>query len=108
MSEEERKLHYTAYPTILVLNKVDLVTNKIKFRDLQNELEDLGEFEKVFHVSAMTGFGMIDLRNYLLSRAKARNWEHHPAKVSNHSEVEKAEEAMKQAIFEKYFKEIPY
>ena len=34
MTEEERKLHYTAFPTVLVLNKVDLVTNKMKFRDL--------------------------------------------------------------------------
>jgi GTPase len=68
---------------VLVLNKVDLVTNKIKFRELQNELEDLGEFEKIFHVSATTGFGMQELRNYLLSRAKPRNWVFHPDQKSN-------------------------
>ena len=60
------------------MNKVDLVTNKIKFREMQNELEDLGVFEKIFHVSALTGFGMTPLRDYLLSRAKPRAWSYHP------------------------------
>lgn len=95
-------------PSVLVMNKVDLVTNKVKLRDLQNELEDLGNFEKIFHVSALTGFGLDTLRDYLLSKAKLRKWQHHPELISQHSEVEKAEEAMKQAIFEKFFKEIPY
>lgn len=103
MSEEERKLTSSALPQILVLNKVDLVTNKMKFREMQNELEDLGEFEKIFHVSATTGFGMQPLRDYLLSRAKARKWEFHPDMKSNQSEIEKAEDSMKQAIFEKFF-----
>ena len=54
------------------------MANKLKFRELQNELEDLGEFEKIFHVSAETGFGMDILREYLLSRAKPRHWTYHP------------------------------
>jgi GTPase len=90
-------------PQILVLNKVDLVSNKLKFRELQNELEDLGEFEKIFHVSATTGFGMQQLRDYMLSRAKPRVWQFHPEMRSTQSEVDKAEESMKQAIFEKFF-----
>ena len=91
-----------------MLNKVDLVANKQKFRTLQNELEDLGEFEKIFHVSAATGFGMDTLRNFLLSQAKPRKWQFHPEMRSQQSEVEKAEESMKQAIYEKFFKELPY
>jgi hypothetical protein len=55
-----------------------MVTNKNKFRELQNELEDIGEFEKIFHVSATTGFGMQPLKEYLLSRAKPRAWVYHP------------------------------
>ena len=77
------------------MNKVDLVSNKLKFRELQNELEDLGEFEKIFHVSAQTGFGMQQLRDYLLSRSKPRKWEFHPEMRSTQSEIDKAEEAMK-------------
>jgi len=43
----------------------------------------------------------MSLKGYLLSRAKLRKWEFHPLMKSSHSEVEKAEESMKQAIFEK-------
>jgi hypothetical protein len=42
VDEEEKAFHATILPQILVLNKVDLVSNKQKFRELQNELEDLG------------------------------------------------------------------
>jgi len=52
MSTEQKSLHSYFMPAVLVLNKVDLVTNKAKLRNLQNELEDLGNFEKIFHVSA--------------------------------------------------------
>jgi GTPase Era involved in 16S rRNA processing len=55
----------------------------------------LGEFEKIFHVSAQTGFGMDVLRSYLVSRAKPRPWNYHPEIKSTQSEVDKAEEAMK-------------
>lgn len=108
MSEEEQKLSSWNLPSILVLNKIDLVNNKVKLRNLQNELEDIGDFEKIFHVSAQTGFGMDALKEYLLHKAKPRNWEVHPSLKSKQTEVEKAEESMKQAIFEKFFKELPY
>ena len=51
---------------------------------------------------------MDQLKSFLLSKAKPRKWEYHPEMRSKHSEVEKAEEAMKQAVYEKFFKEIPY
>jgi len=51
---------------------------------------------------------METLREYLLSRGKLRKWKHHPQMKSEMSEAEKAEEAMKQAIFERFFKELPY
>ena len=95
MSEEEKKLHSWHMPSVLVMNKVDLVTNKVKMRSLQNEIEDLGEFEKIFHTSTQTGFGIDALIQYLLNKAKLRNWEVHPDLISKQSEVEKAEAAMK-------------
>lgn len=108
ITDEERKHMANHLPQVLVLNKVDLVTNKLKLRELQNELDDIGLFEKIFHVSATTGFGMQTLRDYLISKAKPRMWEVHPEVRSRDSEVEKAEESMKQAIFERFFEELPY
>ena len=51
--------------TILVMNKVDLVSNKRKLKTLQEDLEDIGSFDKVFHVSCETGFGINNLLSYL-------------------------------------------
>jgi hypothetical protein len=34
IDEDQRELHSSVLPSILVLNKVDLVSNKQKFRDL--------------------------------------------------------------------------
>jgi GTPase Era involved in 16S rRNA processing len=44
----------------------------------------------------------------LISQAKKREWIYNPSLVSEKSPVERAEEAMKQAIMEKYFEELPY
>jgi GTP-binding protein Era len=107
MDENEKKIH-GGLPCILVMNKVDLIDNKRKMRTLQSEIEDLARFEAIFHVSCETGFGVQNLKEYLISQAKEREWIYNPSLVSEKSPVERAEEAMKQAIMEKYFEELPY
>ena len=69
MTEDEKRLHSYHLPSILVMNKVDLVTSKRRLRTLQGELEDLCPFEKVFHVSCETGFGVEALRHFMLEKA---------------------------------------
>jgi GTPase Era involved in 16S rRNA processing len=44
----------------------------------------------------------------LFDKAQVRPWRYHPNQSSTRSEVSKAEEALKQAIMEKYFRELPY
>ena len=95
-------------PVTLVMNKVDIVTNKKKLRGLQSELEDLCRFEEVFHVSCETGYGIQSLRSYLLENSLLRPWRYDPKMICEKSPVERAEEAMKQAVMEKYFEEMPY
>lgn len=68
MTEEEEMIEQQI-PAVLVMNKVDLVTSKRRLRELQNELEDIGEFDHIFYVSSNTGYGMAELREYLVSRA---------------------------------------
>ena len=53
-------------PCVLVMNKVDLVTNKRRMRNLQAELDDLARFDQIFHLSCETGFGVEALREYLM------------------------------------------
>lgn len=75
---------------------------------LQHELEDIGKFDQVFTVSAETGFGLRDLKEYLLDQAKRRPWKHHPETTTSLSEVERCEQIMTAVIFGRFFKEIPY
>lgn len=66
MSEEEKALYSFNIPSILVMNKVDLVTSKKKLKSLQNEIEDLCNFDKIFHVSCETEFGIEALKQYIV------------------------------------------
>jgi len=94
--------------SILVLNKIDLVENKRKLKTLQEELEDLGAFDKVFHVSCETDFGIPALKAYLEAEALRRPWRYHPDLASTQTEVEKAEQILKQILYSRFYKEIPY
>jgi len=49
---EDKKINLSNF---LVMNKIDLCTNKRRLKALQEELEDIGTFEKTFHVSTLTG-----------------------------------------------------
>ena len=94
MTQQEKDL-VGAFPSTLVLNKVDLISSKRKMRELQAELEDLNPFEEVFHVSCETGYGISELRQYLQEKATVRPWAFDPRIVSTQSPVERAEDAMK-------------
>lgn len=94
--------------SILVLNKIDLVENKRKLKTLQEELEDLGAFDKVFHVSCETDFGIAALKAYLEGEALRRPWRYHPDLNSTQTDVDKAEQIIKQILYNRFYKEIPY
>ena len=94
--------------TILVMNKVDLVTSKRRLKSLQEELEDIGAFDKVFHISCSTGYGIDELKSYLKDKALRRNWKYHAETKSNLSVKDKCEQTLKGLIFDRFYKEIPY
>ncbi len=95
-------------PSVLVLNKLDLATKKSAVKALQRELEDLGQFEKTFFISALTGFGVPDLVKYLMENCKSRPWQYNPKTRSLQCEAEKAAEIMRQELYKKYYKNVPY
>ena len=108
MDDEEKELYSYNMPAILLMNKIDLVTSKLRLRSLQNELEDLCPFEKIFHVSCETGFGLDAVREFIIDRSPLRPWKYYPTLNSTQSEVQKAEECLKQVIMEWFFREMPY
>ena len=72
-------------------------------RNLEAELNDLARFEQTFHLSCETGFGVESLREYLMEQALERRWTYDERMICDKSPIEWAEEALKQALMEKYF-----
>ena len=68
----------------------------------------MARFDEVFHISCETGYGIESLKEFLLEQSKERPWSFDPSMVCKKSPVEWAEEALKQAVMEKFFKEVPY
>src|SRR5262245_2045526 len=72
------KLADARAPRIAVLNKVDRVERKEQLLALAQKLEARVPFERLFMLSALSGDGVADLKNYLAARVPAGPW-HYPA-----------------------------
>lgn len=93
---------------VLVLNKVDLCLNKRRIQQIKDEIEDFIHFEKVFIVSAKTGFGIEMLEEYLKDNAEPGMWRVNPNQVSLRSETALFEELIRNALYDVLYKEIPH
>lgn len=108
---------------VLVLNKVDLVHPKTKLLDLTHQYVSLingvkyGEenAEKAeldtttFMISALEDDGVIDLKNYLITKAKPGRWilpEEHP--LTDWTVEERVEEMVLEKLLENCHDEVPY
>ena len=98
----------THIPTYLILNKIDLCSNKRKLKSLVGELEDLGKFEKIYYTSAETRYGVDNLIKSLEAESYLGPWEHHPDVKTNLSDVRRFEQIMKGIVFGRFYYEVPY
>lgn len=55
-------------PAILLLNKIDLVKNKAELLPLMDRYRQMGRFEELIPVSALTGEGLDEVRQAVLAR----------------------------------------
>eukprot|EP00744_Colponema_vietnamica_P024886 GILI01036425.1.p1 GENE.GILI01036425.1~~GILI01036425.1.p1 ORF type:complete len:485 (+),score=85.02 GILI01036425.1:76-1530(+) len=94
--------------TILVLNKVDLVPEKLRVAELSLELNRLCFFDDTFMISAASKDGTDDLARYLLSRCSPRQWAFPANMQSDKSPQQRAEEVVRGAAFCRLNKELPY
>lgn len=107
-NDTEDKFGDQTIPTYLVLNKVDLCTNKRKLKWLVSDLEDVARFEKIFYTSAETGYGIKDIIETLEEEAYPRPWEYNPKAKGEASEVDILEQTMKTFVYERFYREIPH
>ncbi|HYJ44678.1 MAG: GTPase Era [Xanthobacteraceae bacterium] len=101
------KLDEVRQPKVLVLNKVD-IADKPRLLDLAQTLNTRGKFASTFMVSALTGDGVGDLRDWLAANAPAGPWHYPEDEVSDAPVRQLAAEITREKLFLKLHQELPY
>ena len=101
------KLQEQNVPVSLVLNKIDLAPPD---RLLQRaaELSEMLDFEKVFMVSAQSGSGIADLRQWLAGKMPASPYLFDPDDLSDLPQRLLAAEILREKLFLNLHQELPY
>jgi GTPase Era involved in 16S rRNA processing len=95
--------------TALVLNKVDVVRPKAKLLKASRTLHGAFAFDwPTFMISAKTGDGVRDLRNWLLNYAKPGEWIVPAGTASVQPPLVRATEIIREQIFRYFYQELPY
>lgn len=108
--EAEALLHRLAEvrrPKVLILNKVDVV-DKQKLLTLTKEANSKGAFEAIFMLSALTGDGVPDLKQWLAARMPESPWLYPPEQMSDAPLRQLAAEITREKLFERLHQELPY
>lgn len=91
--------------------KSEIKSEKIENKDSMEKLMDKKgwkNFSKVFMISALTGDGVEDIRNYLFSLAYPSPWIYHGSIVTNQTPEEIAIMTVREKLLNHLPKEIPY
>jgi GTP-binding protein Era len=94
-------------PKVLILNKIDL-GEKTHLLELAQAINSRANFAATFMVSALTGDGVDDVRNWLAANVPAGPW-HYPAdEVSDAPLRQLAAELTREQLYLKLHQELPY
>jgi len=94
-------------PRLLILNKVD-VTAKDALLALAKSANDRVKFEATFMVSALTGDGVADLKEWLAARMPPGPWLYPADQMSDVPLRQLAAEITREKLFERLHQELPY
>jgi GTPase len=94
-------------PLVLALNKVDKV-DKAKLLALASEASKSRPLEQLFMVSALSGDGVEDLKNYLASRMPPGPWLFPEDQIADAPLRQWAAEVTREKMFLRLHEEIPY
>jgi GTP-binding protein Era len=92
---------------ILILNKIDLVPREtlLLLTKIGNEK---AKFESTFMISALTGDGVADLKDWLGERMPPGPWLYPPDQMSDAPLRQLAAEITREKLFERLHQELPY
>ena len=94
-------------PKILVLNKIDLVA-KPELLALAAQANAAAPFETTFMVSALTGDGIGDLRQWLAARAPEGPWHYPEDQITDAPLRHLAAEITREQLYRRLHQELPY
>ena len=94
-------------PTLLALNKIDLIARE-KLLALAATLNERGRFEETFMISALNGDGVADLLHALAARMKPSPWLYPEDQLSDAPLRLLAAEITREKIYERLHDELPY
>jgi GTP-binding protein Era len=95
-------------PKILVLNKVDRVTDKDMMLPLVARLSERMTFDRVFMISALDGNGVADLKSFLAGRMPLGPWHYPEDEISDAPLRMLAAEITREKIYQYLHEELPY
>jgi GTP-binding protein Era len=94
-------------PKILILNKIDVVPRDTLLA-LTKAANDKAKFEATFMISALTGDGVADLKQWLAARMQPGPWLYPPDQMSDAPVRQLAAEITREKLFERLHQELPY
>jgi len=94
-------------PKILILNKIDVVPRDTLLA-LTKTANDKAAFEATFMISALTGDGVADLKQWLAARMLPGPWLYPPDQMSDAPVRQLAAEITREKLFERLHQELPY
>ena len=94
-------------PKLLILNKVD-VTPKEALLKLAADANAKAKFEATFMLSALTGDGVVDLKQWLAAHVPPGPWLYPPDQMSDAPLRQLAAEITREKLFERLHQELPY
>jgi GTP-binding protein Era len=92
---------------ILILNKIDLVPRDTLLL-LTKIANEKAKFDSTFMISALTGDGVADLKNWLAGRMPPSPWLYPPDQMSDAPMRQLAAEITREKLFERLHQELPY
>ena len=92
---------------VLVLNKIDAI-KRAKLLELARAFGEIGEFERVFMLSALTGDGVDDLLQWLAGTVQEGPWLYPEDQVSDMPMRLIAAEITREKLFQQLHEELPY
>ena len=101
------KLADVRQPKVLVLNKVDLV-EKASLLALAQSVNERAKFEATFMISALSGSGVSDVRDWLATHAPVGPWHYPEDEVSDAPLRQLAAEITREKLYLKLHQELPY